>query len=176
MDLPVPGVEQGSPTLETITCQTITGDIFSLYIMNSIHPLFPICAPSLQSCMTLCDPMNCSPPGSSVHGIYPARILEWVAMPSSKGYFQTQGSNPCLLCLLVLQAGTLPLNQRGKPLLFPEIILFLYSKSSPLLSVCCHEKHPSETIPRLEITFKKTYPIIYVTLTSPLESHEQMAI
>ena len=39
----------------------------------------------LQSCPTLCDPMDCSPPGSSVHGIFLARILEWVAMPSSRG-------------------------------------------------------------------------------------------
>ena len=36
----------------------------------------------LQSCLTLCDPMDCSPPGSSVHGILQARILKWVAMPS----------------------------------------------------------------------------------------------
>ena len=35
-----------------------------------------------QLCLTLCDPMNCSPPGSSVCGILPARILEWVASPS----------------------------------------------------------------------------------------------
>ena len=36
-----------------------------------------------QSYLTLCDPMNCSPPGSSVHGILQARILEWVAIPLS---------------------------------------------------------------------------------------------
>jgi len=47
-----------------------------------------------QSCLTLCDPMGCSLPGSSVHGILQARILEWVAMPSSRGIFPTQGSNP----------------------------------------------------------------------------------
>ena len=40
---------------------------------------------SLQSCPTLCDPMDCSPPGSSVQGILQARILEWVAMPCSRG-------------------------------------------------------------------------------------------
>jgi len=39
---------------------------------------------SLQSCLTLCDPMDYSPPGSSVHGILQARILEWVAMPFSR--------------------------------------------------------------------------------------------
>ena len=38
-----------------------------------------------QSCLTLCDPMDCSPPGSSVPGILQARILEWVAFPFSKG-------------------------------------------------------------------------------------------
>ena len=40
---------------------------------------------SLQSCLTLCDPMDCSPPGSSVHGILQARILERGAMLSSRG-------------------------------------------------------------------------------------------
>jgi len=38
--------------------------------------------------------MDCSPPGSSVHGILQARILEWVAVPFSRGIFPTQGSNP----------------------------------------------------------------------------------
>ena len=38
-----------------------------------------------QPCLTLCDPLDCSPPGSSVHGILQARILEWVAMLSSRG-------------------------------------------------------------------------------------------
>ena len=38
-----------------------------------------------QSCLTLCDSMDCSPPGSSVHGILQARILEWVAIPFSRG-------------------------------------------------------------------------------------------
>ena len=38
-----------------------------------------------QSCLTLCDPMDCSPPGSSVPGILQARILDWVAMRSTRG-------------------------------------------------------------------------------------------
>ena len=42
-------------------------------------------AKSLQLCPSFCDSMNCSPPGSSVHGILQARILEWVAMPFSRG-------------------------------------------------------------------------------------------
>ena len=38
-----------------------------------------------QSCLTLCDPTDCSPPGSPVHGVLQARILEWVAIPFSRG-------------------------------------------------------------------------------------------
>jgi len=43
-----------------------------------------LCAKLLQSCLTLCDPLNYSPPGPSVHGILQARILEWVAIPFSR--------------------------------------------------------------------------------------------
>ena len=44
-----------------------------------------VCAKLLQSCPTLCKPMDYSPPGSFVHGILQVRILEWVAMFSSGG-------------------------------------------------------------------------------------------
>ena len=47
-----------------------------------------VCAQSLQLYPTLCNHIECSLPGSSVHGILPARLLEWVAMPSSRGSFQ----------------------------------------------------------------------------------------
>ena len=39
-----------------------------------------------QSCLTLSDPMDCSPPGSSVHGIFQARVLEWCAIAFSDDY------------------------------------------------------------------------------------------
>ena len=48
-------------------------------------------------CLTLCDPMDCSPPGSFVCGILQARILEWVAIPFSKGSSQPRHENPGLL-------------------------------------------------------------------------------
>ena len=48
---------------------------------------------ALQPCLTLCDPMDYSPPGSSVHGILQARILEWVAMPSSRESSQSRDQN-----------------------------------------------------------------------------------
>ena len=68
-----------------------------------------------QSCWTLCRPMDCSPTGSSVHGIFQARILEWVAISFSRGIFLTQGSN---LCLLHWQAGSFTTKPPGKP--FPK--------------------------------------------------------
>ena len=50
-----------------------------------------------QSCLTLCDAMDSSLPGSTVHGIFQARILEWAAISFSREIFPTQGSNPGLL-------------------------------------------------------------------------------
>ena len=50
-----------------------------------------------QLCPTLFNPMNCSPPDSSVHGIFLARILEWVAMPSSRGSSWPRDGTPGLL-------------------------------------------------------------------------------
>ena len=74
------------------------------------------CAQSLQSCPTLSDLMDCNPPGSSVHGILQARILEWVGMPSSRGSSQSQESSSHFLCLLSSQVGSLPPVPSGKPL------------------------------------------------------------
>ena len=70
-----------------------------------------------QSCLTLFDPMDCSPPGSSVHGILQARILEWVSMPSSRGLFLTQGSKPGLpQCRQILYH----LSHQGSPISFEK--------------------------------------------------------
>ena len=84
--------------------------------------------------------MDCNPPGSSVHGISQARILEWVAFPSS-GDLPTQEFNLCLLHLLHWQAGSLPLSHQRSPeslLLvnnFPSILLknsllFIFGKKA----------------------------------------------
>ena len=67
-------------------------------------------AKSLQSCPTLCDPMVCSPPGSSVHGILQARILEWVTMRSSR-----RSSWPRDPVAPALQADSLQLSHQGSP-------------------------------------------------------------
>ena len=54
-----------------------------------------------QLCLTLCKPMNCSPPGSSAHGIFQARILEQVAISYSRGSFQPRDQThvSCVSCI-----------------------------------------------------------------------------
>ena len=61
-----------------------------------------------QSCPTLCDPMDCNPPGSSIHGIFRARILEWVAIPDP-------GIEPMSPTSPALQVDSLLLSHRGSP-------------------------------------------------------------
>ena len=51
-----------------------------------------------QSCPALCDPMDCSPPDSSVHGFFQARILEWVSISFSRGSSQLRDGS-CISCL-----------------------------------------------------------------------------
>ena len=63
---------------------TLSASVESRALVTWLHP-------------TLCDPVDYSPPGSSVHAILQARILECVAIPYSRGIFPTQGSNPGLL-------------------------------------------------------------------------------
>ena len=74
-----------------------------------------MCAKSLQSCPTLFNPMDCSPPGSSVHVILQARILKWVAMPSSRESSQLWDQTIVSSINLHWQAGSLPLAPPGKP-------------------------------------------------------------
>ena len=81
-----------------------------------------LCACSVtKSRLTLCDPTGCSPPGSSVHGIFQARILEWVAISTFQGIIPTQGLNPCLLQLLLWKLWVLTTWLPGKS----QQVLFL---------------------------------------------------
>ena len=86
-------------------------------------------AKSLQSCPVLCDLMDCSLPGSSVHGILQARILEWVAMLFSRGSSRPRDQtwSPAL------QADSLPSEPPGKPPKIPN------DPAVPLLGIY-HEK------------------------------------
>ena len=57
-----------------------------------------MCVSWVQLCLTLCDPMHCSPPGSSDHGIFEARILEWVAISYSRGSSRPRDQT-CMSCV-----------------------------------------------------------------------------
>ena len=72
-----------------------------LLLLKAIYwPLLAcMCAKSPRSCPTLCDSVDCSQPGSSVHRILQARTLEWVAVPSSRLLSSVQVSSVAQLCL-----------------------------------------------------------------------------
>ena len=74
-------------------------------------------AKSLQSCPTLCDPMDYSPPGSSVHVILQSRILEWVVVPSSRGYLPNPGIEPMRLMSPALAGRFFTASTTGKPII-----------------------------------------------------------
>ena len=85
----------------------VVDGVFASYLPFFVIPLLCCCG---QSCLIHCEPMNCSPPGSSVHGIFQARILERVAMPSSRGssWPRDQTRVSCISFISV-QAGPLSL-------------------------------------------------------------------
>ena len=73
----------------------------SLALCQTVHLK---CAKSLQSCLTLCNPMNCSLPGSSIHGILQARILEGLPCPPP-GDLPNPGIEPVSLMSPALAGG-----------------------------------------------------------------------
>ena len=85
-----------------------------LIFSNLLNFCMCVCAQSLQSCLTLCDHLDCSPPCSSVHRISQAEIVEWVAISFSRGIFPTPGLNSCLLCPLHWQVDSLPPSHLGR--------------------------------------------------------------
>ena len=73
----------GRPQLDFFLCHILSWNSCTRKALHSCC----LSAKLLQSCLTLCKSMDCSLPGSSVHGILQARILEWIVMPSSRGSF-----------------------------------------------------------------------------------------
>ena len=88
---------------------SLTWQADSLPLSHQGSPLRFMSAKLLQLWPTLFDPMDWNPPGSSVHGIFQASILEWVAMPSSRGPSWPRGLTP----FLHWQLGSLPLAPPG---------------------------------------------------------------
>ena len=83
-------------------------------VHSHMNMLTCMCAKSLRLCLTLYDSIDFSLPGSSLHGILQARILEWTAVPSTRGSSQSRVQTR-ILPLLLWQAGSLPLSPPGKP-------------------------------------------------------------
>ena len=81
-----------------------------------------MCAKLLQSCRTLFDTMDCSPPGSSVHGILQARILTGSPLP---GHLPHPGIEHASLVSRALQANSLPTELPGKPLALVYVVKFI---------------------------------------------------
>ena len=84
-----------------------------------------MCAKSFQSCLTLCDLIDYSPLGSSVHGIRQARMLEWVAMSSFRGFSQPRDGT-CIFCGSCTAGGFLTLSHQGSPVYFIRAIKHVY--------------------------------------------------
>ena len=70
-------------------------------LVNKMFMSVWVCVKLLQACLTLRDPMDCSPPGSSVHRILQARVLEWVAISSSRKSSQPRDRThvSCISCI-----------------------------------------------------------------------------
>ena len=113
----------------------------------------------IQSCPTLCDPMDCRPSGSCVHEIFQARILEWVAISFSRGSSPTQGSSPGLLhCRQILNQ----LSYKRSSILKYFVTKKMLSILELLVSLSSHIKdHSSE----ITTTMKKFEILNYQNLT-----------
>ena len=119
-----------------------------------------------QSCLTLCDAMDCSLPGSSVHGILQARIMEWVATGSLiQGIFPTQGLNLGLLpCRQILYH----LSHYGSPnyknLYFPSLVcsshsLYFSGNGTNVYNIC-----PQISVPQIKTWKAFMSPLFPVSL------------
>ena len=82
--------------------------------LMSLLPDACVGAKSLQSCLTLCNLMSCSPAGSSAHGILRSRTLEWVAIPFSRGSSWPRDRTP-ISCVSCIASGFFTAEPPGKP-------------------------------------------------------------
>ena len=106
-----PGASPATPYKVTFFSQSCKGSWWPTACLVSADAC--VYAKSLQSCATLCHPIDCSPPGSSVHGILQARILEWLPCPPP--VYSWPRNQTHVSYLLHWQVGSLPLVLPGKP-------------------------------------------------------------
>ena len=79
----IPFSRRSSQSREWMQVSCTAGRFYTIWATREVGTFYVLCLVA-QSCQTLCYPMDCSPPGSSVHGIFQARILEWVASSFSR--------------------------------------------------------------------------------------------
>ena len=107
------------------------------YTMHGFRDDFTAC--SVQSCLTVCNPMDCSPPGSPVRGIFQARMLEWIAISSCRRLSQPRDRN-CVSCISCV----------GRQILYhcttweaPEMILDSNLSSTLSAAICIAFSYPN---------------------------------
>ena len=94
-----------------------------------------VCA---QSC--LCNPIDCSPPGFSVFGVFPARILEWVAIFSSRGSFRLRDWTH-VSCIYCIAGGFFTAESLGKPNMYPQsTLIWLKHRISITSAQAAHQR------------------------------------
>ena len=107
------GIQRYEDTTHILQKPTMSTYYVPRTVLHAFKLLFYVL--SHFSHVQLCHPMDCSPPGSSVHGLLQTRILECIALSFLQGIFPTWGPHCRLLRLLHWQAGSLPLAPTGKP-------------------------------------------------------------
>ena len=150
---PQPPVGPSSLNCIVITCCFTKKHLIQEIIFLASHSFAAAAVKSLQSCPTLCDPIDGSAAGSSVHGIFQARVLEWVANAFSKFLLRELKTDTfsklCQNCswgLLLLwcpvsQWNTLP-NTKVSVLRLPLKSSFVRKKGTEILSVSGHFRQP----------------------------------
>ena len=98
-----------------------------------------------QSCPTLCNPVDCSLPGSSIHGISEARILEWIAISFSRGSFQPRDGTwvSCITGKRFTVWATREAPNEGKQKPKLNIVWFLLCETSTTVNMSIDRKHIS---------------------------------
>ena len=137
------------------------GPQFLISMTSTAWEAVCVCVWFAQSCLTLCNARNCSPPASSIHGILQARILKWVAMPSSRGSSQPRDQT-CVSCGSWLAGGFFSTWEAHLPHTnYKYYLLILRSVTDVLRSYQAH------SMPAQEIG-----PLILFTLAVPLKTKE----
>ena len=118
-----------------------------LYYLIQIDPLYltlwrvdmPPCMLAAQSCPTLSDSMGYSPPGSFVHEISQARILEWVVIPFSRGSSQSRD----LTWVSCIKGRFFTIESPGKPLHYVAVVVQSLSHVQPFVSPWLQHSRPA---------------------------------